>query len=135
MTVSMRFEGRRSRPQEREVLLERGRADLNYWRDLWTFRELFAILAWRDVAVRYKQTAIGVMWAVIRPFATVVIFTIIFGRLANLPTDGTTPYPIMVLAGMLPWVLFSTILTDGSSSLVGNANLISKVYFPRMIIP
>jgi len=117
------------------LILEPGRAERHYWRDLWAYRELFAILAWRDVAVRYKQTVIGVLWAIIRPFLTMVVFTIVFGRLAQLPSDGTAPYPIMVFAGMLPWFLFSTILSDASSSLVGNANLIGKVYFPRVIIP
>ena len=117
------------------LILERGRAERHYWRDIWHYRELFAILAWRDVAVRYKQTVIGIAWAVVRPFLTMVVFTIVFGRLAKLPTEGTAPYPIMVFAGMLPWFLFSTILGEASNSLVGNANLISKVYFPRLIIP
>lgn len=120
---------------ERVVVLEAGRAERNYWRDLWSYRELFWILAWRDVSVRYKQTVVGVAWAVIRPLITMVIFTVIFGRLAKLPTEGVTPYPILVLAGMLPWFLFSSILGDASSSLIGNANLIGKVYFPRIIIP
>jgi len=120
---------------ERVVVLEAGRAESNYWRDLWNYRELFLILAWRDVSVRYKQTMIGVAWAVIRPLATMVIFTIIFGRLAKLPSDGATPYPILVLSGMLAWFLFSGILGDASSSMIGNANLIGKVYFPRIILP
>jgi lipopolysaccharide transport system permease protein len=120
---------------ERLTVLEPGRTERNYWSDLWHYRELFAILAWRDVAVRYKQTVIGVAWALIRPFVTMVVFTIIFGRLAKLPSDGTAPYPIMVFAGMLPWFLFSGVLSEASSSLVGNANLISKVYFPRLVIP
>jgi lipopolysaccharide transport system permease protein len=119
----------------RVLVLEAGRAERHYWRDLWAYRELFAILAWRDVAVRYKQTVIGIAWAVIRPFITMVVFTVIFGRLAKLPSDGTAPYPLMVFAGMLPWYLFSTILSDASNSLLGNANLIGKVYFPRIIIP
>ena len=117
------------------IVLEPGRAERHYWRDLWRYRELFAILAWRDVAVRYKQTVIGVAWAVIRPFLTMVVFTVVFGRLAKLPSDGAAPYPLMVFAGMLPWFLFSTILSDASNSLVGNANLIGKVYFPRLIMP
>ena len=120
---------------ERVIILERGRAERNYWSDLWHYRELFAILAWRDVAVRYKQTVIGVAWAVIRPFLTMVVFTIIFGKLAKLASDGGVPYPILVFAGMLPWFLFSSILSEASNSLVGNANLISKVYFPRLIVP
>ena len=118
-----------------EIIIERGRIEQNYWRDLWAYRELLAILAWRDLAVRYKQTVIGVAWAVIRPLLIMVIFTIVFGRLANLPTDGATPYPILVFAGMLPWFLFSSILGDASSSIVTNAGLIGKVYFPRIIIP
>jgi lipopolysaccharide transport system permease protein len=120
---------------ERLIILEPGRAERNYWSDLWHYRELFTILAWRDVAVRYKQTVIGVAWAVVRPFLTMVVFTIVFGKLAKLPSDGGVPYPILVFAGMLPWFLFSNILSEASNSLVGNANLISKVYFPRLIVP
>jgi lipopolysaccharide transport system permease protein len=119
----------------RMLVLEAGRAERHYWRDIWAYRELFAILAWRDVAVRYKQTVVGVLWGLIRPFLTMVIFTIIFGRLAKLPSGSAAPYPVMVLAGMLPWFLFSTILSESSGSLVGNANLVGKVYFPRIIIP
>jgi lipopolysaccharide transport system permease protein len=117
------------------LVLEPGRTEKHYWRDIWAFRELFAILAWRDVAVRYKQTVIGVAWAVVRPFLTMIIFTVIFGRLAKLPSAGTAPYPIMVFAGMLPWFLFSTVLSEASNSMVGNTNLVGKVYFPRIIIP
>lgn len=117
------------------LVIERGHGDRHYWRDLWAYRELFMILAWRDVSVRYKQTVVGVLWAVIRPFLAMVIFAIVFGRLAGLPSDGAVPYPIMVFAGMLPWFLFSSILGESSNSLVGNANLIGKVYFPRIIIP
>lgn len=118
-----------------ELVLEPGRAERNYWRDLVRYRELFYILAWRDIAVRYKQTAIGVAWALIRPFVTMVIFTVIFGRVAKLPSEGEAPYALLVLAGMLPWTLFSTALGEASNSLVSNANLISKVYFPRLIVP
>src|SRR5471030_3252697 len=113
------------------IILEPGRAEKNYWRDLWRYRELFQVLAMRDVSVRYKQTVIGVAWALIRPFLTMVVFTIVFGRLAKLPSDGDAPYPVLVFAGMLPWFLFSSILSEASGSLIGNANLISKVYFPR----
>jgi len=119
----------------RVLVLKAGRAERHYWRDLWAYRELFAILAWRDVAVRYKQTVIGVAWAVIRPFLTMVVFTVLFGRLFKLPSEASAPYPLMVFAGLLPWFLFSTILSEASSSLLGNANLIGKVYFPRIIIP
>jgi lipopolysaccharide transport system permease protein len=118
-----------------EVIIEPGRAERHYWRDLWQYRELFRVLAWRDVAVRYKQTVIGAAWAVIRPLLTMVAFTVIFGKLANLPSDGTAPYPIMVFAGMLPWTFFSSALGDASNSIVGSGNLISKVYFPRLMVP
>jgi len=118
-----------------EIVLEPGRAERHYWRDLWTYRELFMILAWRDVAVRYKQTVIGVAWALLRPFLTMVVFTVVFNKVARLPSEGGAPYPIMVFAGMLPWFLFSTILNDASGSLVANTNLVGKVYFPRLIIP
>jgi len=117
------------------IVLEAGRTERNYWADLWRYRELFAIFAWRDVAVRYRQTFIGVAWAIIRPLLTMVIFTVVFGHLAKLPSDGATPYPVLVLAGLLPWFLFSTIMGDASGSLIGNANLIRKIYFPRIIIP
>lgn len=116
-------------------MLEPGRTERNYWRDLWHYRELFAILAWRDVSVRYKQTVIGVAWALIRPFIATVVFTIVFGHLARLPSEGEAPYPIMVFAGLMPWLLFAGVLGDASSSLLGNATLISKVYFPRLVIP
>ena len=121
--------------ESREIVLEAGRAERNYWRDLWRYRELFQVLAGRDLAVRYKQTVIGIVWAVLRPFLTMLIFTIIFSRIAKLPSDGDAPYALMVLAGLLPWTFFSTALGDASLSLVTNSNLISKVYFPRLIIP
>lgn len=117
------------------LVLEAGRADRQYWWDLWRYRELFLILAWRDVAVRYKQTLIGVAWAFVRPFMTMVVFTIVFGKIAKLPTEGDTPYAVMVLAGLLPWTLVSSILSDASSSVVGSSQLITKVYFPRLIVP
>ena len=112
-----------------------GRRELHYWHDLWRYRELFMVLAWRDLSVRYKQTIIGVAWALIRPFLTMLVFTIIFGRIAKLPSDGTAPYALMVFAGMLPWTFFSTGLAEASNSLINNANLISKVYFPRLLVP
>jgi lipopolysaccharide transport system permease protein len=121
------------RPQY-ELTIEAGRSDHRYLRDLWFYRELFHVLAWRDISVRYKQTVIGVAWALIRPFLTMVVFTIIFGRIAHLPSHGA-PYPLLVYAGMLPWTFFATALADASNSLVSNTNLISKVYFPRMIVP
>ena len=117
------------------LILEAGRADRQYWWDLWRYRELFFILAWRDVAIRYKQTVIGLAWAFVRPFMTMVVFTIVFGKLAKLPTEGAAPYAVLVFAGLLPWTLASSILNDASSSVTGNAQLVSKVYFPRLIIP
>lgn len=133
------LEGRRwlsARSKSEHVLvLEPGRAERHYWRDIWAYRELFMILAWRDVAVRYKQTVVGVLWALVRPLLTMIVFTVIFGRLAKLPTEGSAPYPVMVFAGMLPWYLFSTTLSELSNSLVSNANLIGKVYFPQVIVP
>ena len=117
------------------ITIEAGRRERHYWLELWRYRELFRVLAWRDLAVRYKQTIIGVAWALIRPVLTVLVFTIIFGRIAQLPTDGTAPYPLMVFAGMLPWTLFSNGLSEASSSLINSANLITKVYFPRLIVP
>jgi lipopolysaccharide transport system permease protein len=118
-----------------QIIIEAGRAEKNYWADLWRYRELFQVLAWRDISVRYKQTIIGVAWAVIRPFLTMVVFTVIFGKVAKLPSEGTAPYALLVFAGMLPWTFFSTALAEASNSLIGNANLISKVYFPRLIVP
>jgi lipopolysaccharide transport system permease protein len=117
------------------LVIEPGMTARNYWRDLWRYRELTWFLAWRDIAVRYKQTVIGVAWAIVRPLLTTIIFTVVFSRLAKLPSDGAAPYPLLVFAGMLPWFLFSSILGEASNSLVGNANLIGKVYFPRIIVP
>ena len=124
-----------SSPEDFDIWLEAGRTEKHYWLDLWRYRELFAILAWRDVAIRYKQTVAGAAWALLQPFLSMVIMTIIFGRVAGLPSEGSAPYAIMVFAAMLPWQFFSNSLSSSSQSLVGNANLISKVYFPRMIIP
>jgi hypothetical protein len=117
------------------IIIEAGRRERHYWLDLWRYRELFRVLAWRDLSVRYKQTVIGVLWALIRPVLTMLVFTIIFGQIARLPSDGTAPYPLMVLAGILPWTFFSTGLSEASNSLINNAHLISKVYFPRLIVP
>jgi lipopolysaccharide transport system permease protein len=118
-----------------ELIIEAGRAERNYWRDLWRYRELFAFLAWRDILVRYKQTVIGIAWAVMRPFLVMLIFTFIFKRIANLPAEAGAPYPILVFAALLPWQFFATALNDASTSLVNNSNLISRVYFPRVIVP
>jgi lipopolysaccharide transport system permease protein len=117
-----------------ELLIEPGRTEKNYWGDLWRYRELFYILAWRDISVRYKQTAIGVVWAVLRPLLAMIIFTVVFGRIAKMPSNGI-PYPILVFAAMLPWQFFANSLSEASGSLIVNTNLISKVYFPRLIIP
>lgn len=122
---------RHSKP---ELIIEAGRTEQQYWRDIWRYRELFYFLAWRDILVRYKQTAIGITWALIRPFLTMVIFSVVFGSLAKLPSDGV-PYPILVFSAMLPWQFFANSLSECSSSLIDNANLISKVYFPRLIVP
>lgn len=119
---------------EHQLIIEAGRTEKQYWQDLWRYRELFYFLAWRDILVRYKQTAIGVAWALIQPFLTMIVFTIIFGRVAKLPSDGV-PYPILVFAGMLPWQFFANSLSACSNSLMSNANLISKVYFPRLVVP
>lgn len=122
-------------PEEPVLILEPGRAEKHYWIDLWRYRELFFILAWRDISVRYKQTVIGVVWAILRPLLTMAVFTVIFSRVAKLPSDGNAPYALMVFAAMLPWTLFATSLSDASNSLISSATLISKVYFPRVIVP
>lgn len=105
-----------------------------YWRECWSFRELLLILVWRDLLVRYKQTVFGVAWAVIRPFFTMVVFTVIFGRIANLPSNNI-PYPLLVFAALLPWQFFASTFADASNSIVSNAQMVSKVYFPRIIVP
>jgi lipopolysaccharide transport system permease protein len=120
--------------QTKERIIEAGRAKTQYWLDLWRYRELFYFLAWRDILVRYKQTVIGVAWALIRPFLTMVVFTVVFGHFAKLPSGGV-PYPILIFAAMLPWQLFASALTECSTSLLTNSNLISKVYFPHLIVP
>jgi lipopolysaccharide transport system permease protein len=104
------------------------------WAELWEYRELLYFLVWRDVKVRYKQAVLGAGWAVLQPAMAMVIFTIIFGRLVKLPTDGS-PYPVFVYAGLLPWTFFSNAVSTASNSLVNNANVITKVYFPRVIVP
>jgi lipopolysaccharide transport system permease protein len=118
-----------------DLIIEPGRAERQYWHDLWRYRELFYFLAWRDIIVRYKQTVIGVAWALIRPFLTMVVFTVVFGKFADLASKESAPYPILVSAALLPWNFFSNALSDSSGSLISNANLISKVYFPRLIVP
>src|SRR5579884_1959482 len=118
-----------------ELIIEPGRAEKNYWRDLWRFRELFYFLAWRDILVRYKQTVIGIAWAVLRPFLTVIVFTVVFSRIAKIPAPSSIPYALLVMAAMLPLQFFATSLSEASNSLIDNSSLISKIYFPRLIIP
>lgn len=118
-----------------ELVIEAGRIERQYWKDLWRYRDLFYFLAWRDILVRYKQTVIGIAWALVRPVLTMVVFTVVFGKLAKLPSEGTAPYSVLVYAAMLPWQFFATSLTESSNSLISSANLVSKVYFPRLIVP
>lgn len=117
-----------------ELILEAGRASRHYWADLWRYRELLGFLAWRDIKVRYKQTTLGVLWALIQPAVTLAVFTFIFGKLAGMPA-GNVPYPLLVLCGLLPWQLFAAAFSNASGSLVANTHLISKIYFPRLIVP
>lgn len=117
-----------------QLTIEPGRAEHHYWRDLWNYRELFYFLAWRDLLVRYKQTLVGIAWAFLRPALTMMVLTVVFGKFAKLPSAGV-PYPILVLCGMLPWQFFSTALAECGNSLVHNAGLVSKIYFPRLIVP
>jgi lipopolysaccharide transport system permease protein len=117
-----------------ELVIEAGKTEGQYWKDIWHYRELFYFLAWRDILVRYKQTVIGIAWSLLRPLLTMIVFTIIFGKLAKLPSEGV-PYPILVFAAMLPWQFFSNSLSESSNSLIANANLLSKIYFPRIIMP
>jgi lipopolysaccharide transport system permease protein len=116
-----------------ELVIEAGRAERQYWQDLWHYRELFYFLSWRDLLVRYKQTVVGVSWSMIRPFLTMLVLTLVFGKLGKMPSGGV-PYPLLVFCGMLPWQFFSTAMTESSGSLVSNSNLISKIYFPRLVI-
>ena len=123
-----------AQPEPPELILEAGRASRHYWRDVWRYRELLGFLAWRDIKVRYKQTVLGILWALIQPLVTLAVFTFVFGRLAAMPS-GSAPYPLLVLCGLLPWQLFAAAFTNASGSLVANTHLISKVYFPRLIVP
>jgi lipopolysaccharide transport system permease protein len=117
-----------------EIIIEAGKAERQYWKDLWRYRELFYFLAWRDILVRYKQTVIGIAWAVIRPLLTMLVLTFVFGRLAGMDSGGI-PYPLVVFCGMLPWNFFATAFSESGNSLVSNAGMISKVYFPRLVVP
>src|ERR1044071_3890556 len=118
----------------KELVIEAGRTERQYWRDLWRYRELFAFLAWRDLLVRYKQTVVGVTWSILRPFLTMLVLTIVFGKFGKMPSEGV-PYPILVFCGILPWQFFAAALSESGNSLVTNSNLISKIYFPRLVVP
>lgn len=118
-----------------DLVIEGGRHERGYWRDLWRYRELLLFLAWRDLLVRYKQTLLGVAWSVLRPLATMAVFTFVFSRVAGLPSEQGVPYPILVYAAMLPWNLFAGAMSDSSNSVVGSSAIVSKVYFPRLLIP
>ena len=117
------------------IIIEPGKTEKNYWKDLWRYRELFYILSWRDIKVRYKQTTLGILWAIIRPLLTMIVFTFVFGRIAKMDTVSTVPYALIVFSGLLPWLFFANALSESSNSLIGNERLITKVYFPRLIIP
>jgi lipopolysaccharide transport system permease protein len=117
-----------------DLIIEPGKSAKQFWRDLWKYRELFLFLSWRDLLVRYKQTAIGIAWSILRPLLTMIVFTVIFGKIAKFPSEGV-PYPILVFAAMLPWQFFANSLTESSNSLIINANMLTKIYFPRLIVP
>lgn len=117
------------------LIIEPRKRVRHYWRDIWLYRELFYFLSWRDILVRYKQTVIGIAWSVIRPLLTMIVFTLIFGKLAKFPSEGGAPYPVLVFAALLPWQMFANAIAESSNSLIANANMISKVYFPRLIVP
>jgi len=123
-----------SQNQVTEIIIEAGRTERQYWQDLWNYRELFFFLAWRDILVRYKQTVIGILWALLRPLLTMIVLTVVFGKWAKMPSEGV-PYPILVFAAMLPWQFFANSFSGASNSLIANTNLISKIFFPRLIIP
>jgi len=125
--------GNPGKPGSSQLVIEAGRAERQYWRDLWRYRELFYFLAWRDLLVRYKQTFVGVGWSIIRPLLTMIVLTVVFGKLGKMPSGGV-PYSLLVFSGMLPWLFFSTAMSESGNSLVTNSNLISKVYFPRLVI-
>jgi lipopolysaccharide transport system permease protein len=119
----------------KRIVIEAGRIEKNYWADVWRFRELLYILSWRDIKVRYRQTKIGIAWAVLRPMLTMAILLMVFNRFIGLSTGNGQPYAILVFAGQLPWMFFSTALSDASNSLLANERLVTKVYFPRIVIP
>lgn len=118
-----------------KIIIEPGTENSNYIKDLWNYRGLFYFLAWRDILVRYKQTVIGILWSVLQPLISIVVFTVVFNKLGKFPSEGGVPYAIMVCAGMLPWQFFSSSFSSCANSLIANSNLLSKVYFPRLIVP
>jgi lipopolysaccharide transport system permease protein len=118
-----------------QLVIEAGKTEGLYWRDLWRYRELFYFMAWRDILVRYKQTVVGIAWSVVRPLLTMLVFTFVFQKLAKMPSDGDVPYPVLIFAALVPWQFFANALTECSNSLILNTNLVSKVYFPRIILP
>lgn len=117
-----------------EIIIKPGKSIGHYWKELISFKELFIILAWRDITVRYKQTVLGILWTIIRPLLTMIVLTVVFSKIAKLPSEGV-PYPLLVLVGMVPWQFFSSSLTESSNSLISNSSLLTKVYFPRLILP
>jgi len=121
--------------QKPVLVIESGRGAAHYWRELLRYRELFLFLTWRDILVRYKQTAIGILWSIMRPLLTMLVFTFIFGKVASMPKEGTAPYALMVFAALLPWQMFSNAVQESSNSLIVNADMIAKIYFPRIIMP
>ncbi len=121
--------------EDNVLIIEPGRVEKNYFRDIWNYRELFFFLSWRDILIRYKQTVIGVAWSVLRPFLTMIVFTIVFEKLAKLPPPAGVPYPILIFAALLPWQFFANSFAEASNSLLTNAPIFTKVYFPRLIMP
>ena len=121
--------------QSSPLIIQAGKQNSRYFADLWRFRELFFFLTWKDILVRYKQTVVGVLWSVLRPLLTMLTFTLVFGKFGKMPTEGTAPYALMVFAALLPWQLFSNAIGESSNSLIANADIISKIYFPRIILP
>jgi lipopolysaccharide transport system permease protein len=117
------------------LVIEAGKTERHYWTDLWKYRELFFFLSWRDILVRYKQTVIGALWAVLRPLLNTIVFVIVFGKFAGMPSDGVASYTVFVFCAMLPWQFFASALTEASNSLIDNAKMISKIYFPRLVMP
>ena len=120
---------------EFDLIIEPNKTTADFVLELLKFRELFFFMAWRDILVRYKQTIVGIAWSVIRPLLSMVIFTVIFGRVAKLPTEGTAPYPIMVFSALLPWQYFANSMQSSSQSLIRAQHMVSKIYFPRLILP